>query len=79
MVSRRVVTKPARSLPSSITLSKMPSSSGKRLLEEAREKVLDLVLKISRKVTFDAVELDREVNCYHDYRGLSIRWSIVHG
>ncbi len=30
------------------------------LLEEAREKVLDLVLKVSRKVTFDSVELDRE-------------------
>lgn len=30
------------------------------LLEEAREKVLDLVMKISRKVTFDAIEIDRE-------------------
>lgn len=30
------------------------------LLNEAREKVLDLVMKISRKVTFDAVEVDRE-------------------
>lgn len=30
------------------------------LLEEAREKVLDLVIKISRKVTFDAIEIDRE-------------------
>ncbi len=30
------------------------------LLEEAREKVLDLVMQISRKVTFDAIEVDRE-------------------
>lgn len=30
------------------------------LLDEAREKVLDLVLKISRKVTFDAIDVDRE-------------------
>lgn len=33
-----------------------------RLLEEARGKVLELVLKISRKVTFDAVEADREAS-----------------
>ncbi len=31
------------------------------LLEQARTKVLDLILQISRKVTFDAVEADREV------------------
>lgn len=30
------------------------------MLEESREKILDLVLKISRKVTFDAIEFDRE-------------------
>jgi flagellar assembly protein FliH len=33
-----------------------------RLLEEARGKVLDMVLKISRKVTFDALEADREAS-----------------
>lgn len=31
-----------------------------QLLEEAKQKILDLVVKISRKVTFDAVEIDRE-------------------
>jgi flagellar biosynthesis/type III secretory pathway protein FliH len=31
-----------------------------RMLDEARAKILELVLKISRKVTFDAVEADRE-------------------
>ncbi|MEW6413032.1 MAG: FliH/SctL family protein [Candidatus Zixiibacteriota bacterium] len=31
------------------------------LLEEARQKVLDLILAISRKVTFDAVEADADV------------------
>ena len=31
------------------------------LLEEARHKILDLVLQISRKVTFDAVQLDPEL------------------
>lgn len=31
------------------------------LLEEAREKVLDLIIQISRQVTFDAVEIDPEV------------------
>ncbi|RME23086.1 MAG: hypothetical protein D6800_10325, partial [Candidatus Zixiibacteriota bacterium] len=30
------------------------------LLDEAREKILSLVLQISRKVTFDAIEADRE-------------------
>ncbi|UCE24850.1 MAG: hypothetical protein JSU74_02015 [Candidatus Zixiibacteriota bacterium] len=30
------------------------------ILEEAREKILDLVVEISRKVTFDAVEIDPE-------------------
>ncbi|UCD63427.1 MAG: hypothetical protein JSW34_11860 [Candidatus Zixiibacteriota bacterium] len=30
------------------------------LLEEAREKVLDLIIEISRKVTYDAVEVDPE-------------------
>ena len=30
------------------------------MLEESRERILDLVLKISRKVTFDAIEFDRE-------------------
>lgn len=31
------------------------------ILEEAREKVLELVIKVSRKVTFDAVEADPEI------------------
>lgn len=31
------------------------------LLEEARTKVLELIIKISRKVTFDAVEADPEI------------------
>ena len=31
-----------------------------RLLEEAKQKVLELVLQISKKVTFDALEVDRE-------------------
>ena len=31
------------------------------LLDEAREIVLDLVMKISRKVTYDAIEIDPEV------------------
>lgn len=31
------------------------------LLEEARSKVLELIIKISRKVTFDAVEADPEI------------------
>ncbi|MBN1212268.1 MAG: hypothetical protein JXA92_06790 [candidate division Zixibacteria bacterium] len=30
------------------------------LLEEAKQKILELVVKISRKVTMDAVEIDRE-------------------
>ncbi len=30
------------------------------LLEEAKEKILELVLQISRKVTFDALEINRE-------------------
>lgn len=33
-----------------------------RLLEEARSKILELVLQISRKVTFDALEADREAS-----------------
>ncbi|PWB67863.1 hypothetical protein C3F09_12675 [candidate division GN15 bacterium] len=31
------------------------------LLEQARSKILELVLQISRKVTFDAIEADREI------------------
>jgi flagellar biosynthesis/type III secretory pathway protein FliH len=31
-----------------------------RLLEESKQKILDLVLQISKKVTFDALEIDRE-------------------
>ena len=30
------------------------------ILEEARHKVLDLIVKISRKVTFDTIEIDQE-------------------
>jgi len=30
------------------------------LLEEAKQKVLNLVIKVSKKVTYDAVEIDRE-------------------
>lgn len=30
------------------------------MLQESRDKILDLVIKISRKVTFDALECDRE-------------------
>jgi flagellar biosynthesis/type III secretory pathway protein FliH len=37
-------------------------SERSRLLEESRAQILDLVLKISRKVTFDAVEADREAS-----------------
>lgn len=35
-------------------------ASRERMLEEAKQKVLDLVTKISRKVTFDAIDIDRE-------------------
>lgn len=35
-------------------------NSREKMLEEAKQKVLDLVLKISRKVTFDAIDIDRE-------------------
>jgi flagellar assembly protein FliH len=31
-----------------------------RLLEESKQKILDLVLQISKKVTFEALEIDRE-------------------
>lgn len=37
------------------------TDSRERLLEEAREKILELVLKISRRLTFSAVELDPEI------------------
>ncbi len=36
-------------------------SQREALLEEARQKVLELILAISRKVTFDAVEADAEI------------------
>ena len=35
-------------------------SSRETMLEEAKQKILDLVIKISRKVTCDAVDIDRE-------------------
>lgn len=35
-------------------------SQRESILEESREKILNLVLEISRKVTFDAIELDPE-------------------
>ena len=37
-------------------------SQREALLEEAKQKVLDLVIQISRKVTYDAVRIDPETN-----------------
>ncbi|MBU8934568.1 MAG: hypothetical protein KOO62_11265 [candidate division Zixibacteria bacterium] len=38
-------------------------SQRESLLEEARQNVLELVFQMARKVTYDAIKLDPEVNC----------------
>ncbi len=35
-------------------------TSREKMLEESKQKILELVTKISRKVTFDAIDIDRE-------------------